>query len=503
LPKTIKTLLISVIIFFVNLSAQNPGDTVFSGDQILDFHFQFKQEKFLDSLYQSHEDEEYISVDVEIDGVFYDSVGVRFKGFSSYHAYPGDKKSLRIKFNKFKKSHRFDGMKKINLNNGWSDPTLLREKLYLDFLYKQDVTAPRVNFARVYLNDTYWGLYSLVEHVDKTFLETRFNNNDGNLYKAEKLADLKWKGGDQENYYDHYAIKTNETQNDWSDLVHLIDQLNNSDDDDFQSALENVLNTESFIKAWAANNLFINLDSYLGSANNFYIYSNEQFNHFDWIIWDVNLAFGSRAERDTLDIFYNEGQRPLIQRMLKEKEYVDSYLATIKDHLENGFSEEVLFPRIDTLFSLIKDDYFADTLKMYSNEQIVHNIESDIDIIPGLKLFITNRQTNITRQLDSLITSLSIKENVSKPDHFQLYQNYPNPFNPKTIIKYNLQMSNHISLTVYDISGRKIKTLINQQQIIGQHSVTFDASRLASGIYVYELVAGGEFIESKKMVLIR
>ncbi|NOG44475.1 MAG: hypothetical protein HND50_04555 [Calditrichaeota bacterium] len=203
--------LISLILILGELNAQNPGGSVFSGNQILDFHFYFNQENFLDSLYQSHENEEYIPANVEIKGVLYDSVGVRFKGFSSFHAYPGHKKSLRIKFNKFKKSHRFDGLKKINLNNGWSDPSLLREKLYLDFLYENNVSAPRANFARVYLNGVYWGLYSLVEHVDKTFLNTRYDNNDGNLFKAERSAELDWKGEDQQNYYEHYALKTNET----------------------------------------------------------------------------------------------------------------------------------------------------------------------------------------------------------------------------------------------------------------------------------------------------
>ncbi len=155
----------------------------------------------------------------------YDNIGVRFKGFSSFWGYPGDKKSLRIKFNKYK-DHRFNGLKKVSLNNGWNDPTMLREKLFLDFLYEHDIPAPRANFARVFINDTYHGFYTLVEHVDKTFLQHRFNDNDGNLYKAEKLADLTWKGNEQEEYYEQFELKTNEKENNWQDLIHFLNVIN-------------------------------------------------------------------------------------------------------------------------------------------------------------------------------------------------------------------------------------------------------------------------------------
>ena len=72
-------------------------------------------------------------------------------------------------------------------------------------------------------------------------------------------------------------------------------------------------------------------------------------------------------------------------------------------------------------------------------------------------------------------------------NEFYLNQNYPNPFNPSTMIGYRLKISNKISLKIYDVRGSKIRTLVNQKQPAGQHSVTFDASGLASGIYFYRL----------------
>jgi len=95
-----------------------------------------------------------------------------------------------------------------------------------------------------------------------------------------------------------------------------------------------------------------------------------------------------------------------------------------------------------------------------------------------------------------------IEDNFKKPMEFKLQQNYPNPFNPTTTISYQLYKKSNVQLTIYDITGREIKTLINQNQTSGQHSTNFDASGLASGIYIYNLKAGN-FEQSRKMLLLR
>lgn len=88
------------------------------------------------------------------------------------------------------------------------------------------------------------------------------------------------------------------------------------------------------------------------------------------------------------------------------------------------------------------------------------------------------------------------------PVEFMLSQNYPNPFNPATIISYQLPANTLVTLKVYDILGREFQTLINERQTAGAHSVTFDASNLASGVYFYRMQAG-EFIQTKKLVLMK
>tara|TARA_R110000868_G_scaffold306734_4_gene568172 strand:+ start:40570 stop:42786 length:2217 start_codon:yes stop_codon:yes gene_type:complete len=87
-------------------------------------------------------------------------------------------------------------------------------------------------------------------------------------------------------------------------------------------------------------------------------------------------------------------------------------------------------------------------------------------------------------------------------DEFRLSQNYPNPFNPSTNISFTLPASGEVNLTVYNLLGQEVATLVNNRMGSGSHSVRFDASRLSSGVYIYRLVSEG-FSQTKKMMLIK
>jgi hypothetical protein len=94
---------------------------------------------------------------------------------------------------------------------------------------------------------------------------------------------------------------------------------------------------------------------------------------------------------------------------------------------------------------------------------------------------------------------------VPAPAEFALDQNYPNPFNPSTTIAFRLAVDSKVSLKVFDILGQEVATLLNSNFVAGGHSVTFDASALNSGVYLYRIEAtgidGANFIDVKKMIL--
>jgi hypothetical protein len=107
----------------------------------------------------------------------------------------------------------------------------------------------------------------------------------------------------------------------------------------------------------------------------------------------------------------------------------------------------------------------------------------------------------IIYKIKDKVTSVGSK-NKEIPQKFALYQNYPNPFNPSTTISYDLPERSRVKLSVYNLLGQEVATLVNTEQEPGRYNVKFDASGLPSGIYFYRLEAG-RFIEQKKMILIK
>jgi hypothetical protein len=95
-----------------------------------------------------------------------------------------------------------------------------------------------------------------------------------------------------------------------------------------------------------------------------------------------------------------------------------------------------------------------------------------------------------------------VEEESGLPAAFSLGQNYPNPFNPTTMIRYTLAAPSDVRLTVYDMLGREVTTLVNERKEAGAYDVRFDASSLASGLYFYRLKAGA-FVETRKLLLLR
>ena len=132
-------------------------------------------------------------------------------------------------------------------------------------------------------------------------------------------------------------------------------------------------------------------------------------------------------------------------------------------------------------------------------------IDSLVIIWPrGLKETFTNVSLNSfynATEGQGIVSDIS-NGSILLPEGFKLYQNYPNPFNPSTLIGYQLSANNFVSLKIFDIAGKEISTIVNNNQPAGNYEVTFDGGGLSSGIYFYKLSAG-DFSETKKMSLIK
>ncbi len=108
----------------------------------------------------------------------------------------------------------------------------------------------------------------------------------------------------------------------------------------------------------------------------------------------------------------------------------------------------------------------------------------------------------LRKVLGSIITSVDETSNGTIPKAFMLSQNHPNPFNPETKIQFSVPATGFVSLQVFDILGREVRTLLHETRNAGNYQLDFNAAGLASGVYFYRLTANN-FIQTKRMVLLR
>lgn len=411
------------------LFAQIDGDDLFQYDQVVHIDLEFPDANYwslLTSNYEADENEyipAHLTLTDETGTYSLDSVAVRLKGNSSYN-HPGNKKSFKIDFNKYITGQNYDGIKKLNFSNGFKDPSMMREKVFFDVCRDAGVPAPRANYASVSMNGISWGFYTMIEQIDDQFLDWKIGDDDGNLFKAGDNfgvpggggggtpADLVDYGSEQSNYADRYELKTNETENDWSDLISFIDFINNSSDEVFETELDERLEVQGFLRSAALDALFSNLDSYTGSARNYYLYHNLSTDQWEWIKWDGNEGFGSYSNNAgnmlSLSVDYHDNDRPLLERIFESDVLYERYLTEVCYLTENYFNSDYIDPKCDTLKVLIQDYVYADDNKMYSNAEFDSNISTNVSTgggpgggnVYGLKYFVEERAASIANQVD-------------------------------------------------------------------------------------------------------
>ncbi len=327
---------------------------------------------------------------VAINGEVFDSVGVKYKGNSTYQ--PNQVKNpFHIELNTFK-DHDYQGYKDIKLSNVSKDPSFLREVLSYDILGDY-MDAPKSNYANVYVNGSLMGLYSNSEAVTKTFVKDRFGSKKGTFVKCNPPAgagpqsndfpNLVYLGADSTDYYDAYEIKSDAG---WAELLNLCDTLSNETD-----AIEEILDVDRTLWMLAFNNVFVNLDSYIGAfAQNYYLYRNE-YGQFVPVVWDLNESFGrfsmtgsgnlnSNTAKQQMDplLQINDSDFPLLQKLLNVPSYQKKYIAHCKTMVEEAFASNEYYNTGLMLQELIDASVQADNNKFFTYNNFLTNLDSDI-----------------------------------------------------------------------------------------------------------------------------
>jgi len=277
-----------------------------------------------------------------------ENVGFRLRGNTSRNA---SKKSFKVSFNTFDSEQKYKGVEKINLNGNHNDPTLIRPKLCFDLFRALEIPASRSNFVELYINNSYYGLYANIEHIDEQFVDSRFNNNAGNLYKCTWPADLQYLGTNPANYdVDQYELITNEIANDRNDLAEFIIVLNNTPIIELPCALDPIFNVQDYLKCMAVDIMIGNWDGPLYNKNNFYLYKNAADGRFEYIPYDLDNTLGldwlgeDWGNRNIFNWYNGNESRALYKRIIQVPEYRTQFNQYVQQiaalFLSNNFQEQ-------------------------------------------------------------------------------------------------------------------------------------------------------------------
>lgn len=304
-----------------------------------------------------------------------EEVGMRLRGNTSRDA---AKKSFKLSFNTFVDGREFYDVDKLNLNGEHNDPSVIRSKLCWDLYREIGMTASRAAHADVYINGNYYGLYISVEHIDDEFLDKNYADPSGNLWKCLYPADLNYLGDNPDNYkivaQDRrvYDLKTNEDDDDYSDLAHLIDIINNTPDYALADSLETILVVPEFLKYMAMDVLTGSWDDYWFLTNNYYLYHEPARGLFHWIPYDYDNTFGVdwfSIDWAAVDPYYfgNWDHPPLVERVMTISilnQYRNLYSHFLEFYRDQVFELTLWEDRLDSLKAMISpsvpnDPYYS------------------------------------------------------------------------------------------------------------------------------------------------
>lgn len=327
------------------------------------------------------DDKTYELATVIFNGDTLDSVGVRYKGNSTFYfaqLIGSPKFPLNIDFDLIYEGQDLLGYNKVKLSNSIFDATFVRESIgYLTEGYY--LPTSEVGYMNVFINGTLIGLYVSVESVNKPFLTKHFDNNEGAFFKCEPQfhfgeaydtwPDLRWYGDDS-TAYDYQMSYELKSESGWADLLNLIYTLNFEID-----SIETILNVDRALWFFAASQVMPDLDAYNGFyIHNYYLYRNTSSGQFEVIPWDKDHTFGGAMINTIIDLggnvswiynwdpflFENDDDRPFFSELINIPLYKKIYTAhmrTIIDDIYNvNYIQDLAYGMQDSIETYADDD---------------------------------------------------------------------------------------------------------------------------------------------------
>ncbi len=381
-------------------------DEFYDIDSIQEIRIYFSEgnwDQILDSFFVADQ-EERLSGTVVINGTVLNGCGIRYKGYSSVSV-NRVKNPFNIDLDFTNAAQNYMGYDKVKLSNVIQDPSFVRETLGFDIARKY-MPASLANYASVYVNDTLLGLYTNVESVSREFLLDHFNSESNSFFKGNPaVLDFGGEnsnlgnshGTDPDNYKPYYELKS---ASGWDDLYELIVALNED-----TGNIESILNVDRALWMHAFNYSLVNFDSYIGYAQNYYLYMDDN-GRFNTIPWDLNMSFASYRLSDASDFWsgfsveeaktidplahhnsISVNPRPMMRNLFSNSTWRKQYIAHLRTIIDENFVNGEFKTRGQYLQALIDSDVQNDANKFYSYADFLTNLDTTVtDLIeyPGI-----------------------------------------------------------------------------------------------------------------------
>lgn len=495
------TTFIIIIACYANVFGQ--GLTLFNDNYLHEIHFDnVDTMMFINS-------EDYQSIDITIDGVTVTDVGLKQKGnISASHG--NNKMPFKIKTNKYVGGQEYDGIREFTLNNSFQDPSMMREKMTYDLSGEMGMYNLRTAYAKVFIDNKYWGVYTIVEGKDEMF-DHVFGNRSGDAIESTDFGDLCYEGANKSDYYNStlgdyvYIIDNGDDNTAWSRFITMLDKANNTTTN-YVSTVDDYLNIVDFTKYQAMNVYLLNFDSYIGYVGNQVYFYDDNSGIWEVIPWDFNASFGLWNTQN-----YGPTSYPMMpvdiyngciaSNIQTNTTLENLYYTTMCDLTTNFMDTTNLNAKVDGWKSQIAVAVYSDWRKDFSNADFDnatdygyywHNGEQ----VPAMKTFAKVRYEKISTALqnNSFNCTTSTNTALSEKADFKIS---PNPATNEIRLDFDKTVwAENINYEIINLNGQVVQSgEINSSTIL--------INQLNNGVFILKCFDEKGNFEVKEMVVLK
>jgi spore coat protein CotH len=369
-----------VVLSIVVLGASVVGVSGQTADELFDPHVIQDVSLVMNSgdlqqLREQSQSNAYYAADLTWKGLRVRNVGVRSRGVSSRSDV---KLALRVDFNFYATGQRFLGLTALVLDNHWTDPSMIRERVAMAMFARMGQPAPRLSFARLSINGVYQGLYSLVEPVDSNYLSRTLGERDGYLfeYRWHRPYFGEYLGEDLGPYRELFEPETHRSASEtilYAPIHDLLREVNEAPDSVWRESVDRYLDLEQLVTYVAIETFLSERDGFAGHAGmaNFFVYRSANSTRHRLLTWDRDNAF----ERIEFPIFERTEQSVILRRAFELPDLRTRYLETLERCALSAAEADWLESEVAESAGLITALALEDERKQFSNDEFAAAVD--------------------------------------------------------------------------------------------------------------------------------